>query len=591
MFIKKQEHKLKKIYLTCFLLSCHKGTSPLFELKITEQEQMVIAAKIENLEALSQLVESHGTEVKDEADRTLLTIAAEMGNIKTVRFLLRYNAKVDACCERGRTPLYSAVSASKSNICQILLEAGANPNIKTKRGFSSLHRAAYNGNAEIVGMILSNGKADKSLKNGNGKTFVDLAREGKKDQVLSLLGEKLTFPKVSVSSPSTSSMQSLAPPPIPLRPRSLSNSSRPPTPSLDFAISAKDIDEIIISGQEREFKDSSGNTVLHYIAAIGNTEQAKIVLKCKINIDQRNSKSETPLHLALTMHNNEVARLLVGSRADIDSSVTFMGHTPLIISTIVGNKEGVRMLIEAGADIDSETEDGSNYGRTGILCAAQRNYDEIVGIYLAKGASRLTKKDFLLRNMAKVTETLLKIANSAAVEFAGAPDLSDYINFVPEIEKQKEALFKKIIKIYQQGEWVIYKGSIEDKSDLKQYKKAIARIGDFVKKSRKELSSNLIYLSKCVQSSLSDERTRTIEQIKNKVDTVIKIYVEDLVDFQSKTERFYIEKMHPIERGSIKADQHSMDSFREMYQKMMESKSRLESTMQMVLREIRSIKR
>ena len=69
----------------------------------------------------------------------------------------------------GSTPLISAAVFGKTEIARVLIEAGAEVNLKNNEGSTPLHSAAFLCRLEIVEMLLENG-ADKDLLNNYGST-------------------------------------------------------------------------------------------------------------------------------------------------------------------------------------------------------------------------------------------------------------------------------------------------------------------------------------------------------------------------------------------------------------------------------------
>jgi len=76
-------------------------------------------------------------------------------------------------------PLHSAAATSDqalaARMAKALLAAGANPNSAQTHGYVPLHEAALNGNDTLVDVLLTHG-ADVSLRNDDGMTAADLAR-------------------------------------------------------------------------------------------------------------------------------------------------------------------------------------------------------------------------------------------------------------------------------------------------------------------------------------------------------------------------------------------------------------------------------
>ena len=92
------------------------------------------------LEALKKyLKEGHGINDKDEYGETALHHCSQYGAIDAVEYLISNGAKIDILDAFGRTPLILGISAAEHfRVTQLLLKAGANPNIKDKYGITAL---------------------------------------------------------------------------------------------------------------------------------------------------------------------------------------------------------------------------------------------------------------------------------------------------------------------------------------------------------------------------------------------------------------------------------------------------------------------
>jgi len=107
-----------------------------------------------------------------------LGLAALFGHVEVVRFLLESGAEVNTPSQNGLkvTPLHSTAAGRHYEITMLLLERGANPNLRQEGDFVPLHSAAQNGQIEMVKILLQYG-ADKDLKSLDGKTARDFALE------------------------------------------------------------------------------------------------------------------------------------------------------------------------------------------------------------------------------------------------------------------------------------------------------------------------------------------------------------------------------------------------------------------------------
>jgi len=86
----------------------------------------------------------------------------------------------------GRTSLHLASLRGDTEIVELLLEAGANVNIKNKFGWTPLHLAAREGHIDIVQMLLEAG-ANIGAKNKFGRTPLDYAVKHRHTDIVRML--------------------------------------------------------------------------------------------------------------------------------------------------------------------------------------------------------------------------------------------------------------------------------------------------------------------------------------------------------------------------------------------------------------------
>src|SRR5262249_35771267 len=101
-------------------------------------------------------------------------IAARMGHLEIVSFLLYRNALIEHFNNDGFTPLLSAAAYQKPEAMKVLIEAGANVNAKNVHAAAALHYAAMYGYDDVVAMLIER-KADINALTDQGDTPVALA--------------------------------------------------------------------------------------------------------------------------------------------------------------------------------------------------------------------------------------------------------------------------------------------------------------------------------------------------------------------------------------------------------------------------------
>ncbi|KAL8055142.1 hypothetical protein ABFX02_04G037400 [Erythranthe guttata] len=120
------------------------------------------AAEKDNRELMRMLL-LRGAEIESNSVLgTPLQCAASRGNVDSVRFLLGHGAKPNPVSLLSHSPLVSAISSRSFQCLELLLKAGANPNISSC-GVSPLVCAAMIGNARVVKSLLSAGANPNSV--------------------------------------------------------------------------------------------------------------------------------------------------------------------------------------------------------------------------------------------------------------------------------------------------------------------------------------------------------------------------------------------------------------------------------------------
>lgn len=109
---------------------------------------------------------------------TPLHLAAFFGQERAAALLVERGAPVAAWSRNAlvNQPLHAAVAGNDTDTCRVLLEHGAPVDERQHGGFTALHGAAQNGNAQVAAMLLERG-ADPLRRTEDGRSPAELARE------------------------------------------------------------------------------------------------------------------------------------------------------------------------------------------------------------------------------------------------------------------------------------------------------------------------------------------------------------------------------------------------------------------------------
>jgi ankyrin repeat protein len=328
-----------------------------------------------------------------------LVDAAQGGDIKTVRALLRQTVDVNAAHPDGMTALHWAVQRGDVDMMSALITAGADVKAANRTGATPLYLAAVNADAAVIGRLLDAGEDANAVLTGEGETVLMLASHTGNPQAVKLLIERGADVNARQFRGQTALMWAAAEGHAEVLDVLLANGA---DPSLSSAASTKP-----------ERRPPGGMTALLFAARQGKLEAARTLLDGGADVNQTGADNTSPLLIAVVNGHYDIASLLLERGAD-PSVADANGRTPLYAAIDLRNVQWsqapapqlpqethmamIEQLLAAGADLETKITGKVKHrgsfdmrwtdlkGGTPFLRAAWNGDIEVMRLLLEKGA-------------------------------------------------------------------------------------------------------------------------------------------------------------------------------------------------------------
>ena len=138
-----------------------------------------LAETEEDYEQLENLLNNSDKTVNTYLVNEALIIVSNLGNIKSVKFLMENGADVNTQNEKGITALMLASRFGHIETVKFLIEKGANVNIRDTHDKSAFLYARDNNNKDIQMLLLKQGASARPINNRGGARTRRRSRKSK----------------------------------------------------------------------------------------------------------------------------------------------------------------------------------------------------------------------------------------------------------------------------------------------------------------------------------------------------------------------------------------------------------------------------
>ena len=130
---------------------------------------------------------------------------------------------------------------------------------------------------------------------------------------------------------------------------------------------------------------------MYRAAFFGHKEVAELLIAEGAEVNVKNNRKVTPLHIAARRDHKEVAEVLITKGANMNAK-NLNGWTPLFNATSEGHMKTAELLIAEGANVNAKEAEGrTRQGRTPLDWAIFFNKTEIADLLRKHGGK--TKKE------------------------------------------------------------------------------------------------------------------------------------------------------------------------------------------------------
>ncbi|MFH2001228.1 MAG: ankyrin repeat domain-containing protein [Planctomycetota bacterium] len=278
-----------------------------------------------------------GAEVNAAANNGIIPLhsAASFGNLEIVKLLLDHGANIHQKNDHGETPLFWALNPNCLEVARLLIQEGADVKQKSIHGQLALHNVCHRGTTILAQLHLEHGADVNALDSNGWSPLTNAAFSAGSTDIIKFLLSKGA--QINVTAP---------------------------------------------EGVENFL------TPLHGAIRGNNLDAFKLLVENGADIDEPDSKGNTPLIMAIARSNEGIVEYLLSQGCALDKTEGFLGRTALHASAIKGLTLVTEMLIQKGADIDKKDKNN----KTAMDYAVYYGFKELAQLLAENGADKRALK-------------------------------------------------------------------------------------------------------------------------------------------------------------------------------------------------------
>ena len=318
--------------------------------------EIILSGTPEELQTFLSTPPSFGIDAKLFDNETALLTACEINSIEFVRILLEHDANPNVQTEYFQeSPLHRAAENGNSDIITLLLEKGANINCQNIEGETPLFTLIRSGHSDLIPLFISN-QADLNIINLGGATAIQIATLLHDSDAVFALKEK----GANLSLGTTNTLQ-------------IALDSN----EIDVAVAVReDAPELIetINSAPHSARMKADSTSLFKAIKQKNINELKKILASRIELNFEDEENGIPLMKTVELNSLPMTKMLIGAGANPDY-ITSNHPIPVLHMAIKSKFDQITdFLLTTGASVKIKNNENEN----AIFLAIRQNNLDLV---------------------------------------------------------------------------------------------------------------------------------------------------------------------------------------------------------------------